>query len=92
MEIISKFGEISGLHVQPAKSKIIFLNTDVQRQEFCGIPVLEHGTTVRYLGYANPKHTKTISNSCTDIDKYGKPSHYIECCDATSNIIHGGSL
>ncbi|KAE9313201.1 hypothetical protein PF008_g19794 [Phytophthora fragariae] len=51
MEIVHRFGELSGLRVQPTKSKAIFLNTAVTLTETNGIPVLQHGDTVRYLGY-----------------------------------------
>ncbi|KAE9036079.1 hypothetical protein PR001_g9006 [Phytophthora rubi] len=52
MNIVKKFGRLSGLQVQPTKSKIIFLNTAVVLHEYEGIPVLRSGDTVRYLGYA----------------------------------------
>ena len=31
---------------------MIIINAAVDREEFCGIPVLRQGDTVRYLGYA----------------------------------------
>ena len=46
-----RFGELSGLSVQPAKSELIFLNTAVAISEFEGFTVLCHGQTTRYLGY-----------------------------------------
>ena len=46
-----RFGELSGLSVQPAKSELIFLNTAVASYDFEGIPVLCHGQTTRYIGY-----------------------------------------
>ncbi|OWZ21351.1 LOW QUALITY PROTEIN: RxLR effector protein [Phytophthora megakarya] len=52
MEIVKAFGRLSGLQVQPAKSKIIFLNTATTCESYEGIPVLAHGETERYLGYA----------------------------------------
>ena len=37
--------------MQSRKSKLIFLNFTVHSAEFCGIPVLHHGETTRYLCY-----------------------------------------
>jgi hypothetical protein len=51
MQIVERFGELSGLKVQPTKSKAIFLNTSIDVSEIHGIPVLQPGETVRYLGY-----------------------------------------
>jgi exonuclease III len=51
MEIVERFGLLSGLQVQPAKSHLIFLNTAIMELEYKDIPVLQHGDTVRYLGY-----------------------------------------
>ncbi|KAE9032264.1 hypothetical protein PR003_g5465 [Phytophthora rubi] len=51
MELVRRFGALSGLHVQPTKSQIIFLNTAIQLREYGGIAVLQHSDTVRYLGY-----------------------------------------
>ncbi|EEY68804.1 uncharacterized protein PITG_18705 [Phytophthora infestans T30-4] len=51
MEIVKRFGELSGLQVQPSKSKAIFLNTAVKKVDIYGIPVVPMGETVRYLGY-----------------------------------------
>ncbi|KAF1324650.1 Rxlr effector protein, partial [Globisporangium splendens] len=50
MQLLSEFGQQSGLHVQPTKSSFICLNTAVVQEQRCGIPVLKHGETVRYLG------------------------------------------
>ncbi|KAF1318324.1 Rxlr effector protein, partial [Globisporangium splendens] len=50
MQLLSEFGQQSGLHVQPTKSSYICLNTAVVHEQRCGIPVLKHGETVRYLG------------------------------------------
>lgn len=46
-----RFGELSGLQVQPSKSCYIFLNTTIKAELVHGIPVLQYGTTTRYLGY-----------------------------------------
>eukprot|EP00644_Phytophthora_capsici_P009455 jgi/Phyca11/107396/e_gw1.13.402.1 len=51
LEIVQRFGELSGLQVQPTKSKVIFLNTAIEMESIHGIPVLPVGETVRYLGY-----------------------------------------
>ena len=51
LTIAQRFGELSGLFVQPAKSVLIFLNTAVEVTEYEGIPALQHGDTTRYLGY-----------------------------------------
>ncbi|KAF1318298.1 Rxlr effector protein, partial [Globisporangium splendens] len=50
MQLLSEFGQQSGLHVQPTKSSYICLNTAVVHEQRCGIPVLKHGETVRHLG------------------------------------------
>ncbi|KAF1313870.1 Rxlr effector protein, partial [Globisporangium splendens] len=50
MQLLSEFGQQSGLHVQRTKSSYICLNTAVVHEQRCGIPVLKHGETVRYLG------------------------------------------
>ncbi|KAL4163946.1 hypothetical protein KRP22_004570 [Phytophthora ramorum] len=52
MEIVDVFGRLSGLRNQPTKSKLIFLNTTVKLKKYQEIPVLQHGETVRYLGFA----------------------------------------
>ena len=52
LQIVERFGRLSGLRVQPRKSKLIFLNLAVYTAEFFGIPVLRHGDTTRYLGYS----------------------------------------
>lgn len=52
MELVREFGRMSGLQAQPTKSHLIFLNTAVQEETYCGLPMLAHGDTVRYLGYA----------------------------------------
>ncbi|CAI5719351.1 unnamed protein product [Peronospora destructor] len=62
MNIVDQFGRMSGLKVQPAKSKIIFLNTAVGMADLHGIPVLRHGDTVRYLGYAVGTGELTTAN------------------------------
>ncbi|KAF1329275.1 Rxlr effector protein, partial [Globisporangium splendens] len=50
MQLLTEFGQQSGLHVQPTKSSDICLNTAVVQEQRCGIPILKHGETVRYLG------------------------------------------
>ncbi|KAF1325866.1 Rxlr effector protein, partial [Globisporangium splendens] len=50
MQLLSEFGQQSGLHVQPTKSSYICLSTAVVQEQRCGIPILKHGETVRYLG------------------------------------------
>ncbi|KAF1321554.1 Rxlr effector protein, partial [Globisporangium splendens] len=50
MQLLTEFGQQSGLHVQPTKSSYISLNTAVVQEQRCGIPILKHGETVRYLG------------------------------------------
>ncbi|OWZ14768.1 RxLR effector protein [Phytophthora megakarya] len=52
MKIVTKFGRLSGLQVQPNKSKLIFLNKAIELESYHGLPVLAQGATVRYLGYA----------------------------------------
>ncbi|OWY92336.1 RxLR effector protein, partial [Phytophthora megakarya] len=49
---IQTFGELYGLHVQPAESVFISLNTAIDNKETIqGIPILKHGQTTRYLGH-----------------------------------------
>ena len=50
MQLLSEFGQQSGLHVQPTKSSYICLNKAVTQKQRCGIPIVGHGETVRYLG------------------------------------------
>ncbi|KAF1333210.1 Short chain dehydrogenase, partial [Globisporangium splendens] len=50
LALLPEFGQQSGLHVQPTKSSYICLNTAVVQEQRCGIPILKHGETVRYLG------------------------------------------
>ena len=45
VRIVEQFIKLSGLQVQPRKSKIIFLNLEVHTTELYGIPVLQHGDT-----------------------------------------------
>lgn len=52
MELVEIFGKLPGLHVQPTKNHVIFLNTAVKELEYRSIPVLQHNDTVRYLGHA----------------------------------------
>ena len=51
LQILEQYGRLSGLRVQPRKSKLLLLNLTVKCEEVCGIPVLCHGDTTRYLGY-----------------------------------------
>eukprot|EP00644_Phytophthora_capsici_P001844 jgi/Phyca11/81494/gw1.14.783.1 len=62
MEILDSFGSLSGLQVQPAKSKVIFLNTSIEAKAFLDIPVLAHGDTVRYLGYGVGTGDMNVTN------------------------------
>ena len=48
---MAAFGRLSGLTVQPTKSKVIFLNTAESLPEYEGIPVLPPGETTRDLGH-----------------------------------------
>ena len=50
LAIVRRFGELSGLSVQPAKNELILHDTAVAIFEYDGIPVLRHGQTTRYLG------------------------------------------
>ena len=49
MRIVEGFRRLSGLKMQPDKSKLIFLNLTLQREKVFGLPVLQPGTTNRYL-------------------------------------------
>lgn len=51
MIIVEAFGKLSGLHVQPNKSQLIFLNTAIQVSENEGLPVVPHVANTRYLGH-----------------------------------------
>ena len=51
LQILERFGQLSGLQVQPRKCRLTFLSSSVDKVEFFGIPVLRHGDTTRYLGY-----------------------------------------
>ncbi|KAF1314922.1 Rxlr effector protein, partial [Globisporangium splendens] len=50
LELLQRFGTVSGLHAQPAKSCYISLNTSATQVKVNGITVIQHGDTVRYLG------------------------------------------
>ena len=52
MDKVNQFGRLSRLQVQLTKSKIIFSITAVDTRKLHGIPVMRHGNTVQYLGYA----------------------------------------
>ena len=49
LDLDDRFGRLSGLQVQPSKSKLIFLNLAVQKVVYHGIPVFKHGDTTRLL-------------------------------------------
>ena len=51
LSIITEFGALSVLHVQPNKSQLIFLNRAVTVKRYEGIEVVAPGGTTRYLGY-----------------------------------------
>ena len=51
LQILEQFGRLLGLRVQPRTGKLLLLNLSVQCEEICGIPVLCHGETTRYLCY-----------------------------------------
>ncbi|POM78315.1 RxLR effector candidate protein [Phytophthora palmivora] len=52
LRIVGQFGEMSGLHIQPAKSVLISLNTGIPTPaQILGIPILQRGEFTRYLGY-----------------------------------------
>ena len=42
-------GTCFGLHVQPAKNQLIFLNQSVKLERYAGITVVSTGDTTRYL-------------------------------------------
>ena len=51
LRIVTAFGALAGLQVQPSKSKIIFLNKSISTERYEGIEVVPTGGTARYLGY-----------------------------------------
>ena len=51
LRLVTRFGELSGLHAQPTKSKPIFLNASIRLEQFHGISVLPPNEAIRYLGY-----------------------------------------
>lgn len=51
MALVQRFGDLSGLLVQPLKSKFVFLYSDFVPKTWYTLPVLPEGETVRYLGY-----------------------------------------
>ncbi|POM69822.1 RxLR effector candidate protein [Phytophthora palmivora] len=66
---------MSGLHIQPAKSVFISLNTGISTPaQSLGIPILQHGQFTRYLGYQvgtteaqnNQEDTAETGNSMSD--------------------------
>ena len=50
LQIFQKFGELSGLKVQPQKSHGIWLNTACAVKKYCEINFLNHKDTTRFLG------------------------------------------
>uniref|UniRef100_A0AAV1TKQ1 Reverse transcriptase domain-containing protein n=1 Tax=Peronospora matthiolae TaxID=2874970 RepID=A0AAV1TKQ1_9STRA len=51
IRLVKAFGALSGLHVQPDESKILFLNRSVILKQYEGIAVVPPGDTTRYMGY-----------------------------------------
>ena len=51
LRLVNRFGQLSGLHAHPTKSKLVLLNTAIRRQQHEGISVFQLGETTRYLGY-----------------------------------------
>ncbi|EGZ16869.1 hypothetical protein PHYSODRAFT_373811, partial [Phytophthora sojae] len=60
--ILEKFGELSGLHVQPQNSVLIGLNTAKAPSRWQGFPVQEPTATSRQLGYWVGNHDSTELN------------------------------
>ena len=106
MEIIHRFGELSGLWVQQNKSVLIVLNTAVDLANYAGIPVLCHGDTTRYLGYqvgnripggcqlglTHTEHQKAPRDSSYHLFECGRPDFAVEFYYAANSIIHIGRL
>lgn len=51
METVQRFGTLSGVHVQPAKSKLIFLNKAISVPQYGGLSVFQASDIAQYLGY-----------------------------------------
>ncbi|OWZ24026.1 RxLR effector protein [Phytophthora megakarya] len=60
LKIGRRFGQLSGLHMQPSKNKFIFLNAGNTPFEWYGILVLQPGDTATYLGYEVGNWTKCV--------------------------------
>ena len=48
LHVVRAFGALSGLHDQPAKNQLIFLNRSVMIERYAGIGVVSPGYTTRY--------------------------------------------
>ena len=106
MEIVHRFGELSGLWVQQKKSVLIMLNTAVDLADYAGIPVLRHGDTTRYLGYQVGTGdrgwvpiglyahgtSEAPRDSSYHLFECGRPDIAVKSYYAASSIIHIGRL
>ncbi|POM81774.1 RxLR effector candidate protein [Phytophthora palmivora] len=61
-QLLHRFGEISGLNVQPKKSVLIPLNTAWKQSRCHGYAVLGTGETTRILGYHCGTHDRSAYN------------------------------
>ncbi|KAF1317230.1 Rxlr effector protein, partial [Globisporangium splendens] len=86
MQLLSEFGQQLGLHVQPTKSSYICLNTAVVQEQRCGIPILKHGETVRYLGIQIAPNQ--IDHRDQSLQQCGGESAYTELGLATVDSVH----
>ena len=51
LHVVRAFGALSGLHDQPAKNQLIFLNRSVKIERYAGIGIVSTGDTTRHLSY-----------------------------------------
>ena len=51
MDLVIRFGNLSGLRVQPDKSQILCLDPAITQSHYAGIRVVGSNETTRYLGY-----------------------------------------
>ncbi|POM72319.1 RxLR effector candidate protein [Phytophthora palmivora] len=101
LRIVGQFGEMSGLHIQPAKSVLISLNTGISTPaQMLGIPILQRGEFTRYLGYQvgtteaqnNQEDTAETGNSMSGGNFGRRQSGNTKRDRITCSTIHVGGI
>lgn len=69
---LNEFAQVSGLAIQPQKSKVIYLNTSVTDETLGPFAVLQLGETAEYLGIETGLGDMDVSNWTTRLAKLRK--------------------